>query len=93
MNVTTFGTVLMVGGLLLTGPGYAQTDSSPPNAVDSQSASDRPRAENARPDSTVSLSFGPSVLSSGAQVEIPLAERSDNAANNPPVDRSTATPK
>jgi hypothetical protein len=71
------------------GPANAQSESVPPNAIESQSASDRPRIENTRPDSTVSLSFGPSVLSSGEQVEIPLAQRGDNSANNPPVDKPT----
>jgi hypothetical protein len=90
MNTITFGTFLLLSGLAVLPPSaYAQSESVPPNAIESLSTSDHPRTQKILPDSNVSFSFGQATSSTGAQVEIPLAQRVDNAANNPPVDKAT----
>ncbi len=90
MKIIAVGTVLLTTGLVLAPSAFAQTESVPPNAIESKPASDRADTDKSRSDSNVSYTFRQTGSSSGPQEEIPMAPRVDNAANNPPVDRATS---
>jgi hypothetical protein len=89
MKIIAVGTVLLSTGLVLAPSAFAQTESVPPNVIESQSSSGRSDADRSRSDSTLSYTFRQTVSSSGPQQEIPLAPQVDNSANNLPVDRAT----
>jgi hypothetical protein len=90
MKIIAVGTVLLAAGLALAPSAFAQTESVPPNVIESQTSSGRSDTDRSRSDSNLSYTFQQTVSSSGPQEEIPLAPRVDNSANNLPVDRATS---
>jgi hypothetical protein len=90
MNIMAFGALLLVAGSVLAPTAFAQTESAPPNVIESKPASDRADTDKSRSGSNVSFTFRQTGASSGPQEEIPMAPRVDNTANNPPVDRATS---
>ena len=94
MRLAGFG-MLLVTSALIAPCAHAQSESVPPNVIESQpsgragqSTSDRGKTEPSAENPGVSFVFGETPSTGDAQAIIPLAPRGDNSANNLPVDRA-----